>query len=285
MQIIESNMKEKINYIIVSCLLIFIIGCKKETGERLPNIKMIDYIDEYGINHGKGIEIDGKVWAPVNCGYHENNYKFGKLYQWGRKDGHFYYNLYNPEHNDASQTEESNKNLLAEGPISLDKLDPTKFYTTYNTDWNINSSPNLWNASWSEENGDINPTRTEYDPCPEGWRVPTATELDDVENNHSRWFWYEDPELNLPPYGFWFCGTTTFSEEILNKVFFDAGGYRSCRGDSNRRTSAGLYWSSTPIDMNYAAFLWFYPGSDGQGIMDVDYKATGAHVRCIQLDV
>ena len=26
-----------------------------------------DYLDEYGINHGKGVNIGGVVWAPVNC--------------------------------------------------------------------------------------------------------------------------------------------------------------------------------------------------------------------------
>ena len=40
-----------------------------------------DYIDEYGINHGPGVEIGGVVWAPVNCGYHETDFKYGKLYQ------------------------------------------------------------------------------------------------------------------------------------------------------------------------------------------------------------
>ena len=49
-----------------------------------------DYIDEYGINHGQGIEIDGTVWAPVNCGYHATDFKYGKLYQWGRKYGQGY---------------------------------------------------------------------------------------------------------------------------------------------------------------------------------------------------
>ena len=38
-----------------------------------------DYVDEYGINHGQGIEIDGVVWAPVNCGYHATDFKYGKL--------------------------------------------------------------------------------------------------------------------------------------------------------------------------------------------------------------
>lgn len=50
----------------------------------------IDYINEYGVNHGKGIIIGDIVWAPVNCGYHATDYKYGKLYQWGRKYGQGY---------------------------------------------------------------------------------------------------------------------------------------------------------------------------------------------------
>lgn len=46
-----------------------------------------DYVDEHGINRGKGIQVYGVVWAPVNCGYHETDFPWGKLYQWGRSDG------------------------------------------------------------------------------------------------------------------------------------------------------------------------------------------------------
>ena len=34
-----------------------------------------DYIDEYGVNHGKGTAIGMAVWAPVNSGYHKDDYK------------------------------------------------------------------------------------------------------------------------------------------------------------------------------------------------------------------
>ena len=49
-----------------------------------------DYVDEYGINHGQGVKIGEVIWAPVNCGYHATDFKYGKLYQWGRKYGQGY---------------------------------------------------------------------------------------------------------------------------------------------------------------------------------------------------
>ena len=54
------------------------------------DVATADYIDEYGVNHGKGTAIGIAIWAPVNCGYHKDDYKYGKLYQWGRKYGQGY---------------------------------------------------------------------------------------------------------------------------------------------------------------------------------------------------
>ena len=86
--------------------------------------KLIDYIDEYGENHGPGVKIGETVWAPVNCGYHKTDFKYGKLYQWGRKYGQGYSgNLYDTDGNlsgtysDASYP--SGDNLVA-GPVSLE---------------------------------------------------------------------------------------------------------------------------------------------------------------------
>src|SRR5574344_242043 len=45
-----------------------------------------DYIYK-SFDYGAGTTISSTTWAPVNCGYDATNYKYGKLYQWGRKDG------------------------------------------------------------------------------------------------------------------------------------------------------------------------------------------------------
>ena len=98
------------------------------------------YIDEYGVNHGEGVEIDGVVWAPVNCGYHATDFKYGKLYQWGRKYGQGY------DSSDASVP------TIVAGPVSLSEgqsaSNSNKFYTSSDsyTPWLSPSDVTLWNV-------------------------------------------------------------------------------------------------------------------------------------------
>ena len=73
-------------------LAALLLGCVKaqapqEIDDDLDMIDSIDYIDEYGVNHGPGIKVGIHIWSPVNCGYHATDYKYGKLYQWGRLYG------------------------------------------------------------------------------------------------------------------------------------------------------------------------------------------------------
>jgi len=42
----------------------------KDEGQNIQRQEGLDYIDEYGINHGGGILIGDVLCAPVNCGYH-----------------------------------------------------------------------------------------------------------------------------------------------------------------------------------------------------------------------
>ena len=110
------------------------------------------------------------VWAPVNSGYHATDFKYGKLYQWGRKYGQGHSTSY-----DASAPE------IVEGPISAVNGQKDKYSNTFFTsseslyDWTSPQDDTLWNSGTEE-----NPIKTEYDPCPEGWRVPTYAELDEL---------------------------------------------------------------------------------------------------------
>ena len=168
-----------------------------------PEPKEGDYIDEYGINHGQGVEIDNIVWAPVNCGYHATDYQWGKLYQWGRKYGQGYYS------NRATTPE------FAEGGVSLQRgqLEANKniFFkgSSDTSDWLYPQDATLWNSGTEES-----PVKTEYDPCPSGWRVPTYSELCKLRGNRSSWTTY-----NFTQSGYWFSGTSPYSTDV-SCVFF-----------------------------------------------------------------
>ena len=223
-----------------------------------------DYIDEYGINHGHGVKIGESIWAPVNCGYDETDFRFGKLYQWGRKYGQGYSTSY-----DASVPE------IVEGPISAINGQKDIYSNTFFTasespyDWTSPQKDDLWNSGTED-----NPVKTEYDPCPEGWRVPTYSELDELNNNYSSWTTNENGQP-----GYWFSGASSYTETVP-QVFFPAAGRRYERdGLASHRGDYGGYWSSRPNSI-YAYYLYF--GS--RTVYMYDYcRAHGFPVRCVQV--
>lgn len=222
------------------------------------------YIDEYGINHGQGVEIGGVVWAPVNCGYHKIGYPYGKLYQWGRKYGQGYSLLY-----DSTEPE------ITEGPVSLIEgqhaNNSEKFYTVKSGPWDWLSTPNdgLWNSGTEED-----PKKTEYDPCPDGWRVPTYQELAGLIEHHSDWSSDTDGQK-----GYFFSGIYPYQDDAP-KVFFPAAGYRLHGGDASTRGSWGNYWCSRPLGTTAAFSLDFYfSGYVDMGFQD---RVYGHSVRCVQ---
>ena len=232
-----------------------------EAGSPLPEPVRLDYVDEYGVNHGPGVEIDGVVWAPVNCGYHETDFKYGKLYQWGRKFGQGYDCPWDKTYVDASVPEK------VQGYVDLvtgqSEANADKFYYGYMLIWHNIPYDNLWNLGTQN-----NPVKTEYDPCPEGWRVPTASELDALRNNSSSWTASDDQN------GYWFSGLTSYASEV-SQVFFPAAGYRrNDTSDGVDRSRGGYYWSSQ--DYGYC----FYSSYSST----INLSGLGASVRCVQDD-
>ena len=232
-----------------------------------------DYIDEYGVNRGPGVEIDGVVWAPVNCGYHATDYKYGKLYQWGRKygqgyDGYFYGGDLGQMYSDTSVPS------IASGPVSLSvgqsESNSNKFY--YNSsspyDWVTPQNGALWNSGTED-----NPVKTEYDPCPEGWRVPTYSELNNLISNFSTWI------TNDGQRGYWFSGSKSYSESV-SRVFFPAAGSRSgYDAECDSRDGIGSYWSSNP-DGSYAYHIYFLDSR--VAIYSSYHHSYGLSVRCVK---
>ena len=235
-----------------------------------------DYIDEYGINHGEGVEIDGVVWAPVNCGYLAKNYRWGKLYQWGRKYGQGYSGaLYDKYWNKTGEVSDVTVPQIADGPVSLavgqSEMNKDVVFSdeTSSFDWLSLHDDKLWNKGTEEY-----PVKTEYDPCPPGWRVPTYKELNNLYQNHSSW-----TENIIGQLGYWFSGTTPYSSSD-SRLFLPAAGWRDVDCVANYRGISGMYWSSSCVeDSSLSYYLGFY---DGDEEIAKTYRESGLSVRCVK---
>lgn len=236
-------------------------------------VATIDYIDEYGVNHGKGVAVADVVWAPVNCGYHKEDYKYGKLYQWGRKYGQGYSGPLFVNGVEVGTYSDATTPEIRSGGVSLEEGQSPEnanvYYTEYNYDWVSPSNPDLWNLG-----SDFSPIKTEYDPCPQGWRVSTYEELYWLCKNHSHWTTNSEGQE-----GYWFSSIVEYSENAP-QVFFPAAGYRWKEGEVQKRGFIGKYFSSRDrcgyyelnFNNQYREYVQMDPGS----------RTWGISVRCVQ---
>ncbi len=234
-----------------------------------------DYIDEYGVNHGQGIEIDGIVWAPVNCGYHKDDFKYGKLYQWGRKYGQGYGGKFYQSNTESGEYADNQVAVISEGPVELsvgqDLQNEKYFYTSeITTIW----SPQI-NDLWNKGTYD-SVIKSEYDPCPDGWRVPTSAELDVLALNRSSWTTNGDGQE-----GYFFSGSMVYSNAVTRIFLPAAGSINFETGIADGRGLRGEYWS---VDYEYSK----YGGAYGLGFSNKQAgytpynRAEGNSVRCIR---
>ena len=257
----------------------------------MPVLDLTEPLNPYienGVNLGDGIPLvttDGSVivWAPVNCGYDENH-KYGLLYQWGRKYGQGYTDkgdvvyFINERPTLATGAAEANRNKFYIG----DAYNSNGGYS----DWlaQEDRSPELWNGGNEES-----PVKTEYDPCPEGWRVPTNNELvtlwvgtqvsSDLKTAPS-----DQVEKTDGIKGFW-----AKSEVGVNKVFFPV--YYVLNYDSTGAYTGGgnnsLYWSSTAGNSNNAmseVLMMALSTFSGDLMLQATERsrACGYSVRCVK---
>lgn len=137
---------------------------------------------------------------------------------------------------------------------------PATFYTygSGNNDW---ASPNNYTSkNWndiSESDG-----KTFFDPCPEGWRLPTKAEYSNFSTTTFTW-------------------DATNSGRTYNGNWFPAAGYRnSFDGSMGGVGSYGHYWSASPYSENSGYYLVFFSG--GVSLANGGGRASGFSVRCVQ---
>ena len=182
----------------------------------------------------------------------------GLYYQFGRKDPF----VGSTEIYGINGTSKSTGATIATGKVTFAKAvqTPATFYTygSGNNDW---ASPNNYTSkNWndiSESDG-----KTFFDPCPEGWRLPTKAEYSNFSTTTFTW-------------------DATNSGRTYNGNWFPAAGCRhSGDGSMSNVGSNGIYWSASPNSENYGCYLHFYSGSVNPA--SNYYRAYGFSVRCVQ---
>lgn len=187
----------------------------------------------------------------------------GLLYQWGRKDP-FLANGVVRETTQAKTTKYMHDVSSGEGDrISYSIAHPSEFITSVYYNWVGNSNKSeLWGRGMS---------KTQYDPCPIGWHVPSKDiwVVSGIESSDYSF----DTSLN----GFYF---TTLS----GATWYPAVASRPYDSGELETPSSGNYWSATPYDGDTFSYksgnLEFSSGY----IRDVMYVIRGnaKSVRCLK---
>ena len=199
----------------------------------------------------------------------------GLLYQWGRKDPFLgsssirYDSMAEAKSTITWPYSVSSKSIT--GTISYATANPTRFITYNSTsskknyDWYYTGSESTDNTRWTKSKKSI------YDPCPEGWRVPSDGIWSKALGSSSK------PEFDSTNEGMDFSGKFGSASTI----WYPASG---CRDDLDGSLDGvgidGYYWSASPHSY-YAYTLYIYHyGFVFQSFGK--FRAGGISVRCLQ---
>lgn len=208
--------------------------------------KIADFDFENGEDNyegmGSAVELAGVKWAPVNCGQDEDHPQ-GLLYQWGRKYGQSY---------EAGSLK----------PVKLlSEYGHDRFYEDYfGKAYSNNNNWFSWidSSLWYEKKGC-------NDPCPEGWRVPSDSELEKLKDVGCRWV--EGISMAGRKYDGLLFGTGS------STLFFPASGRRDLNGSVSGFNESAGYWS---CQLNRALSV----EENGAELVERPL-AEGHHVRCV----
>ena len=191
---------------------------------------------------------------------------FGLLYQWGRKDP-FLSSTTSSNTTSATptvcrSTNESNwkyeKSTASTGTIQYSIENPTTFirYNTSNYDWYYSSGSTTDQTRWGT-------TKTIYDPCPPGWKLPKAG-----KNSDDVGVWGYFPYGNEAFAWSYYGGMSVPATYAGSTAWYPAAGYRNTSGELRNCGHTGYYWScskwvTTYESANFTCLSFnYYSGSD-----------------------
>lgn len=177
---------------------------------------------------------------------------FGLYYQWGRKD--------------AFQTRGKVETSEVEASIEANLAKSISYPNTHITS---STSPNDWYTKTGSQGLDrwnsASNKKTEFDPCPKGWRVPAGK-----TSGVSPW-----NELTLPlNEGRW--GNGWYFDESQALGYYPAAGQRTAAGSTTYAGSAGFYHTggtaNSTMRFDFTTIVFNFGGG----------KAAGRSVRCVK---
>ena len=197
----------------------------------------------------------------------------GLLYQWGRKDPFLgSSSISSSALAESTITWPSTENSKSNGTIAYATAHPTTFITfnSRNYDWYYTGSSSTDNTRWTTSDK----TKSIYDPCPSGWRVPDggangvwSKTLGSSSSFHT---------YNSTNEGMNFSGKFGSASAI----WYPASGGRTTDGGLGNVGYSGFYWSASPS--GYSAY-YLYFNNDGDVEPSYRYdRAFGYSVRCIR---
>ncbi|MCL2028039.1 MAG: hypothetical protein FWG79_06065, partial [Bacteroidales bacterium] len=130
-------------------------------------------------------------------------------------------------------------------------------------DWRSARHDSLWRLA--------DGTKTVNDPCPQGWRIPTADELSALRLAGSTW----TTNWNGTGVRGRVFGTAP------NTLFLPAASVRESNGVVAYEVASGHYWT-TREDVN-RYYAWRLIFGSGNVYLSVTYRAWGHSVRCVTL--
>lgn len=194
---------------------------------------------------------------------------FGLRYQWGRKDPFMGYGTMKDE-SEAKATKEFSLAYVSDnssyGTIEYSILNPTTKIDgdTNNWDWYYTGSSATDNTRWTTSEY----SKSIYDPCPYGWRVPDGG-----------------------PYGLWSvaAGVSEITDDSSDRINCGINFSGIFGNDNVIWYPIGYntlnYWSATPKTNNIYAYglsLYLQSNRYNQGLVGADYREFCNYIRCVK---
>lgn len=196
------------------------------------------------------VTLAGATYAPVNSGYIAITRPYGLLYQWHRKYGQ----------DKTGITIVPGTKTLVEGSLFDNRN--TFYSSSTNKDWTSDNQ-----STWS--------MTTQYNPCPQGWQVPTKAQMNSLISLGST-----TTQNGLDGQsGIWIGGN--HSTDHVGSLFLPNGASRGSDGELNNANNKGLYWTSTGITSAQGVNAEGFDTSTKNFLQRS--KSEGFEIRCVKI--